>query len=328
MSLTAGPLDYQVEIFANRLKKRAKHLGKWARKNGISCYRLYDRDIPEIPLVVDLYENYLHLAEFSAEHKLLPGTPDEYRAAMTDAARRALGVREDRVFYKQRRHTPRGEQYERISSAKSLAIVSEGGLKFRVNFSDYLDTGLFLDHRQTRAMVRDLVGELASERPVRVLNLFSYTGSFTVYASDGGALHTISVDMSNTYTRWARENLALNGMANERNILLTQDVFQFLAHPDSRAYDLVILDPPTFSNSKKMDRILDLQKDHVELIQAAGRFLRTGGFVLFSANRRKFKLDSQNLTGFSATDITSQTIPADFRDKRIHHSWLLERRIS
>ncbi|MBU8912674.1 MAG: class I SAM-dependent methyltransferase [Spirochaetales bacterium] len=321
-------LDYQVEIFTNRLKKRAKHLGKWARKNDISCYRLYDRDIPEIPLAVDLYENYLHLAEYSAQHKPIPGTPDEYRTAMTDAARRALGVPEGRVFYKQRRQTPRGDQYERISSTASLATVSEGGLKFRVNFSDYLDTGLFLDHRRTRAMMRELVAELAAERPVRVLNLFSYTGSFTVYVADGGALRTVSVDMSNTYTDWARENLALNGLAIERNILLAQDVFRFLEHPDSRSFDLVILDPPTFSNSKKMDRILDLQRDHVELIQAAGKFLRRGGFLLFSTNRRKFTMESQSLGEFSVTDITSQTIPQDFRDKRIHHCWLLEKRTS
>jgi 23S rRNA G2069 N7-methylase RlmK/C1962 C5-methylase RlmI len=321
-------LDYQVEIFTNRLKKRSKHIGKWARKNQISCYRLYDRDIPEIPITVDLYENYLHMAEFAAPHKQLPGTPDEYRTAMSDAARRALGIPEERVFYKQRRRTPRGEQYERISSESSLATISEGGLRFRVNFSDYLDTGIFLDHRQTRAMMRELVGELAAERPVRVLNLFSYTGSFTVYTADGGALHTVSVDMSNTYTDWARDNLALNGLANERNILLAQDVFRFLEHADARSYDLVILDPPTFSNSKKMERILDLQRDHVELIQDAGKFLRLGGFVLFSTNRRKFVLETERLSGFSAVDITSQTIPQDFRDKKIHHCWLLERRTS
>jgi len=325
VTLAADLLDYQVEIFANRLKKRAKHLRKWARKNDISCYRLYDRDIPEIPIAVDLYENYLHLAEYSARDKQLPGSPEEYQAAMTDAARRALGVPAERAFYKQRRRTPRGEQYERISSASTLATVSEGGLRFRLNLSDYLDTGLFLDHRQTRAMMRELVDDLASERPVRVLNLFSYTGSFTVYAAAGGALHTVSVDMSNTYTEWARENLALNGLANERNILVAQDVFRFLEHPDSRSYDLVILDPPTFSNSKKMGRILDLQRDHVELIQDAGKFLRAGGFVLFSTNRRSFALDLPGLTGFRATDITSQTIPPDFRDKRIHHCWLLEK---
>ena len=324
----ASELDYQVEIFTNRLKKRAKHLGKWARRNEISCYRLYDRDIPEIPLAVDLYENHLHLAEYSAQHRPIPGTPDEYRTAMTDAARRALGVPESRVFYKQRRQTPRGDQYERISSTSALATITEGGLKFRVNFSDYLDTGLFLDHRQTRTMMRELVGELAAQRPVRVLNLFSYTGSFTVYVADGGALHTVSVDMSNTYTDWARENLALNGMAIERHLLLAQDVFRFLEHPDSRSFDLVILDPPTFSNSKKMDRILDLQRDHVELIQDAGKFLRTGGFLLFSTNRRKFTLEPRSLGGFSVADITSQTIPQDFRDKRIHHCWLLEKRTS
>ncbi len=328
MTLSTNLIDYQVEIFTNRLKKRAKHFGKWARRNQISCYRLYDRDIPEIPLAVDLYENYLHMAEYSVEHNLLPGGPDEYRTAMTTAAGRALGVPESRVFYKRRRRTLRGDQYERVSANASLAIVTEGGLKFRVNFSDYLDTGLFLDHRRTRAMMRELVGELASERPVRVLNLFSYTGSFTVYVADGGALRTVSVDMSNTYTDWARENLTLNGMPKERNILLAQDVFRFLELPDSRAYDLVILDPPTFSNSKKMERILDLQRDHVELIQAAGKFLRRGGFLLFATNRRKFTLDSQSLTGFSATDITSRTIPPDFRDRKIHHCWLLERRIS
>ena len=321
----ANDLAYQVEIFTNRLKKRSKHLGKWARRNGISCYRVYDRDIPEIPLVVDLYENHIHMAEYAAAHKDLPGTPLEYRTAMADAARRALGVSQDRVTYKQRRRTARGEQYERIASEQRTAVVNEGGLKFLVNFSDYLDTGLFLDHRQTRTMVRDLVAELAASRPVRVLNLFSYTASFTIYAADGGALHTVSVDMSNTYTDWARENLALNKMDNERNVLVTSDVFNFLKTPDTRSYDLVVLDPPTFSNSKKMDRILDIQRDHADLIDAAGAFLRPGGFVLFSTNRRRFSLDRNALPQFRVADITSQTIPPDFRDHRIHHCWLLER---
>lgn len=318
-------LAYHAEIFTNRLKKRAKHLGKWARRSGVTCYRVYDRDIPEVPLVVDLYENNLHMAEYLSEHKQLPGTPREYREAMADAARRALGVTQDRVTYKQRRKTPRGEQYDRFSSEHRTAVVNEGGLRFLVNFSDYLDTGLFLDHRQTRAMMRELVGELSLSRPVRVLNLFSYTGSFTVYAAHGGALHTVSVDMSNTYTEWARENLALNNLAHERNVLVTEDVFRFLEHPDSRSWDLVILDPPTFSNSKKMDRILDLQRDHVDLINAAGRFLRPGGFMLFSTNRRRFDLDTGALHGFDASDITTRTLPPDFRDRRIHHCWLLER---
>ena len=318
-------LAYQVEIFTNRLKKRSKHLGKWARRNGITCFRVYDRDIPEVPIVVDLYENNVHMAEYASPHKELPGSPKEYREAMADAARRALGVPADRVTYKQRRKTARGEQYERIASEHRTAVAHEGGLRFLVNFSDYVDTGLFLDHRQTRAMMRELVAEIAASGPVRVLNLFSYTGAFTVYVADGGAFQTVSVDMSNTYTDWARENLALNGMDHERNVLVTEDVFRFMEQPDAREYDVVILDPPTFSNSKKMDRILDVQRDHAELINAAGAFLRRGGFLLFSTNRRKFTLNQKALPGFSASDITGQTIPPDFRDRRIHHCWLLER---
>lgn len=326
--MAGSALDYQMEIFYNRLKKRAKHLGKWARRNGIDCYRLYDRDIPEVPLTVDLYDGWLHISEFSSPSREMPDTPEKYRHAMSDAARRALGVPDNRVFYKQRRRTPRGEQYGRVATDSITATVTEGGLSFRINLSDYLDTGLFLDHRQTRSLVRELVGELSAIRPVRVLNLFSYTGSFSVYAADGGALHTVSVDMSHTYTKWARENLALNGFATERNTLVAQDIFRFLEHPDARSYDLVIMDPPTFSNSKKMTRILDLQRDHGELIQAAGRFLRQGGFLLFSTNRRTFTLDEAHLREFAITDITPRTIPPDFRDRRVHHCWLLERRAS
>lgn len=321
-------LEYQAEVFGNRLKKRAKHVGKWARRNGIDCYRLYDRDIPEVPLTVDLYDGWLHMSEFSSPSRELPGTAEEYRDTMSDAARRALGVPNERVFYKQRRRTPRGEQYEKVATESVTTTVTEGGLSFRINLSDYLDTGLFLDHRETRSIARELVGELSADRPVRALNLFSYTGSFSVYAADGGALHTVSVDMSHTYTKWARENLALNGFATERNTLVTQDVFRFLEHPDARSYDLVIMDPPTFSNSKKMTRILDLQRDHGELIQAAGRFLRRGGFLLFSTNRRAFTLDESSLREFAITDITARTIPPDFRNRKVHHCWLLERRAS
>jgi 23S rRNA G2069 N7-methylase RlmK/C1962 C5-methylase RlmI len=319
-------LAYHVEIFTNRVKKREKHIGKWARRNGVSCYRLYDRDIPEVPLVLDRYENHLHMAEYESPHKQLPGTPEEYRAAMADAARRAVGVAEDEVTFRQRRKTGREEQYERVAEEHITAVVNEGGLRFQVNFSDYLDTGLFLDHRQTRQMMRELVGELAAVRPVRVLNLFSYTGSFTVYAADGGALHTVSVDMSRPYTEWARENLRLNNMENERNVLVTEDVLRFLETPDSRAYDLAILDPPTFSNSKKMRDVLDVQRDHVDLIHATGRFLRPGGFLLFSTNRRSFRLDKSALREFAIADITAQTLPPDFRNRKIHHCWLLERR--
>jgi 23S rRNA G2069 N7-methylase RlmK/C1962 C5-methylase RlmI len=322
----ASDLDYQVEIFTNRLKKRFKHLGKWARRNGITCYRVYDRDIPEVPLAVDLYGTYVHVSEYYSPHKDLPGPAERYSAAMLDAARRALGIQEDRAFYKQRRVTARGEQYERQEVDPVWAEVEESGLRFRVNFTQYLDTGLFLDHRVSRTMVADLVSELAAATPVNMLNLFSYTGSFSVYAASAGALFTTSVDMSNTYSSWAAENLALNGFSPPHHRTVVEDVFSFLqaeARHDTR-YQVIVLDPPTFSNSKKMERTLDTQRDHGELLAACESVLAPGGLIFFSTNKRKFKLD--NLPrGLSATDITQMTIPEDFRNQRIHQAYLVER---
>lgn len=323
----ANDLDYQVEVFTNRLKKRARHLGKWARRNGIGCYRLYDRDIPEVPLVVDLYEDYLHIAEYYAPHKELPGPPEAYAERMRDAARRALGVREERAFYKTRRRTGRGEQYEKLDAAGVTAVVHEGGLAFRVNFSDYLDTGLFLDHRITRAMVREIAAEMRESGPVRMLNLFSYTGSFTVYAAAGGAATTVSVDLSNTYSAWARENLELNGFTGGGHRIETTDAFAFLDAERSRraSYDLIVLDPPTFSNSKKMDRILDVQRDHGELLAACADVLSPHGIVIFSTNKRRFRLTDPPST-LAVEDITGTTIPQDFRNTRIHQCFLASRR--
>ncbi len=318
-------LEYQVEIFVNRLKKRAKHLGKWARRNEIACYRLYDADIPEVPLVVDIYENYLHIAEYHAPHKDLPGPPDVYRDRMLDAARRALGVKAEHAFYKTRRKTGRGEQYERLASESVTATVAEGGLKFVVNLSDYLDTGLFLDHRITRSIVCDIASELREHGPVRMLNLFSYTASFSVYAAHAGA-KTVSVDLSNTYTAWAKENFIVNDLRVEDHELVTDDVFAFLDEERSRKsrYDLIVLDPPTFSNSKKMDRILDVQRDHGELLTRCSQLLSPGGFLVFSTNKRRFRL-TEVPSVLNVTDITAQTIPQDFRNQRIHHAYLAER---
>ena len=319
-------LEYQVEIFVNRLKKRAKHLGKWARRNGVSCYRVYDRDIPEVPLVVDIYEEDLHVAEYHAPHKELPGPPERYAERMLDAARRALGVQADRAFYKTRRKTGRGEQYEKLSQENVTAVVHEGGLRFLINLSDYLDTGLFLDHRTTRAIVRDVVAEMRERGGARMLNLFSYTGSFTVYAADGGATETVSVDLSNTYSSWAEKNLELNGFSGPAHRVETADVFSFLTDESHRRkqYDLIVLDPPTFSNSKKMDRVLDIQRDHEELLQMCADVLSPSGIILFSTNKRQFKLaDPPN--GLTVTDITGQTIPEDFRNRKIHRAYLAER---
>jgi 23S rRNA G2069 N7-methylase RlmK/C1962 C5-methylase RlmI len=322
----ASDLEYQVDIFSNRLKKRYKHIGKWARRNGVSCFRVYDSDIPEVPLAVDLYENYVHVAEYHAPHKDLPGPPERYQERMLDAARRALGVPPDHAFYKTRRKTARGEQYERVSSESVTTVVHEGGLKFLVNLSDYLDTGLFLDHRITRSLVRDITAKLREHGPVRMLNLFSYTGSFSVYAVHGGATQTVSVDLSNTYTGWAARNLALNGFEGSDHRLETSEVFSFLDAERNRKqrYDLVVLDPPTFSNSKKMDRVLDVQRDHGELLLKCSQLLRPGGFLVFSTNKRRFSLTDVPSV-LQVTDITNQTIPQDFRNQKIHHAYLAER---
>jgi 23S rRNA G2069 N7-methylase RlmK/C1962 C5-methylase RlmI len=319
----ANDLEFQAELFVNRLKKRAKHLRKWAGRNAITCYRLYDRDIPEVPLVVDLYEGFLHIAEYNAPHKDLPGPPEVYAERMLDAARRALGIPKERAFFKTRRKTGRGEQYEKLSSESVTAVVHEGGLAFRINLSDYLDTGLFLDHRNTRAMAREIAAEMRETGPVRMLNLFSYTGSFTVYAAAGGATTTVSVDLSNTYSAWAADNLELNGLSGPEHRFETADVFAFLSGEVRRrtSYDLIVLDPPTFSNSKKMDRILDIQRDHGELLGACAELLSPSGVILFSTNKRRFKLDDPPAR-LSIQDITRRTIPEDFRNQRVHQCYL------
>lgn len=322
-------LDYQREIFANRLKKRSKHLRKWASRNGITCYRLYDRDIPEVPLVVDRYGSYLHIAEYHSPHKELPGPPEVYAERMRETAYRALGVPQERAFYKTRRRTSRDEQYEKLAERHVTAIVEEGGLRFQVNLSDYLDTGLFLDHRISRAMVREIVAEMRESGTVRVLNLFGYTGSFCVYAAAGGATETINVDLSNTYSRWAATNLELNGFPRDNHVQVTEDVFEFLDREQRRSarYDVIVLDPPTFSNSKKMNRVLDVQRDHGELLTACGRILTRTGVVFFSTNKRDFTLRDVP-EGLTIADVTSQTIPEDFRNRRIHRAYVAERSAS
>lgn len=267
----------QAHMLANRLSKRARHLRKWARREGVSCYRLYDRDIPEIPLAVDWYEGRLHIARYQRESD--PG--DDWLEAMAHAAADALGVPRKQVYLKSRERQRGLAQYERVGEFGEVVVVSEGGHRFGVNLTDYLDTGLFLDHRITRAMVgREAAG-------ARFLNLFSYTGAFTVYAAAGGARETVSVDLSNRYLEWARHNMELNGHdgPEQRGVhrYVRADVMAYLRDPgvygagSSGHFDLAVLDPPTFSTSKKMSGVLDIQRDHVELIERTLHLLRPGG---------------------------------------------------
>jgi 23S rRNA G2069 N7-methylase RlmK/C1962 C5-methylase RlmI len=301
----------RAEMLANRIAKTARHLGKWARREQVTCYRVYDRDIPEIPITVDTYEGALVINDYRAEDR---GGGDAWLDEMTAAAASALGATD--VFVKQRErlvNRREGHQYERLADDPTAwRVVHEGGHKFRVNLADYVDTGLFLDHRITRAR--------AAAEPARtMLNLFAYTGSFSVYAAAAG-MQTTTVDMSRTYLDWAGENLALNNLRGE---LVQGDVREFLrdVRRSGRHWDLAVVDPPTFSNSKRMDYTFDVQRDHAALLDDVAA---VADLIWFSTNRKRFTLE-WSAPGFTITDETRATHPPDFRDPRVHHAFRLAR---
>jgi 23S rRNA G2069 N7-methylase RlmK/C1962 C5-methylase RlmI len=304
-----------MDMLANRVRKNARHLGKWARREGVTCWRVYDRDIPEIPLTVDTYEGSLVINDYRAfERDDDDAWLDAAVSAIRDAVDPTLGPAE--LFVKQRErlaHHGAGQQYERQAERGAWRTVREAGHQFRVNLSDYVDTGLFLDHRITRAR--------AAAEPARtMLNLFGYTGAFSVHAAAAG-MQTTTVDLSNTYLEWAAENLALNGLTGE---LVHADVREFLAgaRRAQRRWDLVVVDPPTFSNSKRMEYTWDIQRDHAALIDDV--LAVCSGVVWFSTNRRRFKLELPD-TALAVTDMTRATIPPDFRDPKIHHAYRITR---
>lgn len=310
----------QSEEFRSRLLKRARHLRKWPAR-GITCFRLYERDIPEIPLIVDRYEDHLHVAEWSRPHDRTPAQHADWLDQMMRVAADTLEIDRKNVYLK-RRNRQRGEQqYERQAQDDHGLVIEEAGLKFRVNLSDYIDTGLFLDHRITRSMVRDCA------EGQRVLNLFGYTGSFTVYAAAGGAKSTVTVDLSNTYLEWTRANLRLNDLDSGDHSQSRCDAMTFLRdqHPDVK-FDLAIVDPPTFSNSKSVENDWDVQRDHDEILMRLAQRMTPGGVVYFSTNFRRFKLDAEQLAHrYEVREISKQTVPEDFRNKRIHRCWRMVR---
>jgi 23S rRNA (guanine2445-N2)-methyltransferase / 23S rRNA (guanine2069-N7)-methyltransferase len=324
MRVKQAKLSAEGEGFANRLKKNAKHLQRWAKRENISCYRVYDADLHEFALAVDCYDDWVHVSEYEA--------PDTIDAAAAERRRRAalavipdvLGVSPDNLFFKTRRQQRGDAQYNAQAEQGKWREVSEGGLRFAVNPTDYLDTGLFLDHRQTRALVR----ELASGK--RCLNLFAYTGSVSVYAAAGGAVETVTVDLSNTYLDWAQHNLDLNGFNTATNRLVRADCREWVAGKPTQQFDLIFIDPPTFSNSKRMEGTWDIQRDHGQLLADAWQWLAPGGTLIFSTNRRKFKLDetavSEACQGAELREITQQTVPPDFqRGRPPHRCWRMDR---
>lgn len=310
----ASPSD-----FSNRLRKNVRHYRKWAQRQGLGAYRVYDLDIPEYPVAVDVYGDRVHVIEYPRRRALRSGEADAARAEITAAVEEVLEVPAGRVFVK--RHLPLKwgqEQYERTEDDSERFVVEEQGLKFWVNLGAYLDVGLFMDHRVTRDRVR------SEARGKRFLNLFSYTGAFTVYAAAGGAKETTSVDLSNTYVAWTQDNLVLNGLWAPRHELVRDDVLQWLEHEGPRRegqYDLAVVDPPPFSTSKKMQKSFDVQKDHVALITDTARLLAPGGVLYFSTNYREFRLSDRATGGLAVEETTPKSIPEDFRQKDIHRCW-------
>jgi 23S rRNA (guanine2445-N2)-methyltransferase / 23S rRNA (guanine2069-N7)-methyltransferase len=310
--------ERELADFASCLAKNARHLRRWPSR-GITCYRVYDRDQVDVPLIIDRYEDYVHVAQYEREHSRTYAQQADWIDAARAIIARALDTPPEKVFIKDKPRQRGLTQHERIDERGVTIAAHEGGLKFEVNLSDYIDTGLFLDHRNTRAMVRD------AARGTRMLNLFCYTGSFSVYAAAGGAQHTTSVDLSNTYLDWAQRNFVLNNLWSASHRLVRADVLDFLAnHPRSERYDLAVVDPPTFSNSKSTEEDWEVGQRHTELFEYLLPLMSPGGVIYFSNNYRRFKLDEAALAASGATqcmEISKRTVPDDFRNKRIHRCW-------
>lgn len=312
-------ISEDAEVFANRLTKNIKHLSKWIRKEAVSCYRVYDADVPQYALAIDVYQDWVHVQEYAA-----PKTVDSVKAFIrlneaVEIISRVFDVATDRIVVKTRKKQSGKAQYSRQHHSDESLIVTENGLKFKVNLKDYLDTGLFLDHRLTR----ELIAKLAPGKTF--LNLFAYTATATVYAAAAGARSTTTVDMSNTYLDWAQQNMQLNGLQAHQHAFIREDCIKWLDDENNKSgsYQLIFLDPPTFSNSKRMDRTLDIRRDHVALIRQAMAILADDGLLIFSCNARGFKLDEAALEGYALRDISRMTTTEDFRRKPVHVCWCL-----
>lgn len=308
-------------MFDNRLEKVYRHLGKQAKRLGVSCYRLYDHDLPEFPFCIEVYEQNIYVAEYRRRHGMTEEEHDAWMEKSIEVIRKVLKTEKENIYLKLRQKKPgRLGQYQKTGEKKAEFIVKENGLEFIVNLSDYLDTGLFLDHRITREKVK------VEAKEKKVLNLFSYTGSFSVYAAAGEASEVVTVDLSKTYLDWARRNMQLNGYTDPGKYkFIHADVLQYVNTGSKNSFDLIILDPPTFSNSKRMEDILDIQRDHVKLINDCLLILNPGGKIYFSTNYKKFILDAKAIQSKFIKDITKQTTPFDFEGRINRVCYLIEK---
>ena len=303
----------QAAMLGNRLRKKHKLHRRWAKREEIEAYRLYDRDIPELPFAIDLYANHLHACAFERKEEL----DAQWIDWVLQNAAKALDIPAERLAIKTRARQKGLQQYEKQEVRNERFVIKERGHRFWVNLWDYLDTGLFLDHRETRKRVED---DAAGKR---FLNLFAYTGSFGVYAAAGGADEVVQVDLSNTYLDWAAANLALNDFQKVHSRCVQSDTFAYLreAHERNERFDLVVIDPPTFSNSKRMNGTFDVKRDHVALLQATLDVLSPKGVIWFSTNARHFQLEKEAFAGIEIEDTTEMTVAPDFVGRHSHRSY-------
>ncbi|MCF7914308.1 MAG: bifunctional 23S rRNA (guanine(2069)-N(7))-methyltransferase RlmK/23S rRNA (guanine(2445)-N(2))-methyltransferase RlmL [Spirochaetaceae bacterium] len=307
-----------VNMLVNRILKNKRQLKKYLKKNGISSYRIYDADIPQYAAAVDVYEDrYAVVQEYAPPKEIEPEAAEQRLQELLAAIPQCFEIDKSSIFLKQRKRQKGSSQYSKMNTEHEFFIVKEGGLKFYVNFTDYLDTGLFLDHRITRSIIREKSDQS------KFLNLFAYTCTASVYAADGGAVKTVSVDTSNTYLEWGKKNFALNRYTSDSHLFVRRDVFEFLSS-DFETYDLIFVDPPTFSNRKSDENVFDVQRDHLRMLTLAAEHLKRTGEIIFSNNYRRFQLDPALYDLFDIKEISLDTLPQDFsRNKKIHRTWLL-----
>lgn len=299
----------------NRIKKNGKQLKPFLAREGITCYRVFDWDMPEYPLCIDVYEDKIHAAIYQTRHELDEDAYQDWLDECMLVMMSVFNLEKADIYIKTRERKKALEQYEKVDDVKDFFTVKENGIKFLVNLNDYLDTGLFLDHRNTRKQV------MLESTGKHVLNLFAYTGAFSVYAAMGGAFTTTTVDLSNTYLKWARNNFILNEIPLGKHQFIKADVKEWIMQNPSRLYDIIVLDPPTLSKSKMAKTTFEVQADHVDLVNHSLKHLQTGGVLFFSNNFRGFVLDEKNILATSIENITAGSIPFDFRNKKIHMCW-------
>jgi len=313
----------QRAAIANRLKKNVKHIKRWARKNNVQAYRVYSADIPEYAAAIDVYGDWVHVQEYQAPSTIEINKAKQRFDLLVDVLPDVLQMDKNNIIVKTRRQQKGLSQYEKNSSLRWEFTVEEGGCLFYINLKDYLDTGLFLDHRLTRQYLFDKIKTQPAGS--EFLNLFSYTSTVSVYAAKAGA-NTTSVDMSNTYINWSKRNFELNDLLTDKHLFEKADCLKWLekAASESKRYKWIFIDPPTFSNSKSMEDLFDVQKDHVNLIESAMKILDNNGEIIFSNNFKKFKLDKLLAEKYKVENISASTIPEDFkRSPKIHHCFII-----